>query len=263
MNAMARMLGAIYGLVVYVVFLGTFLYAIGFVENVLVPKSIDGPRAGGPAATALLIDAALLGLFAVQHSVMARPAFKRWWTRIVPRSVERSTFVLFASIALLLLCWQWRPMAGDVWMVDRPTVAHVLAGISWFGWTLVLVSTFLISHLELFGLAQVLARLRGRQSPEPTFRTPGLYRYVRHPIYLGFILAFWSTPTMTVGHLVFSVATTGYILLGIWFEERDLVAHFGDRYRRYREQVGMLLPFMKVLASPRRGESAPPATDAR
>jgi protein-S-isoprenylcysteine O-methyltransferase Ste14 len=246
MNAMARILGVIYGLVVYVVFLGTFLYAIGFVENVLVPKSIDGPGAGGLSPAALLIDAALLGLFAVQHSVMARPAFKRWWTRIVPRSVERSTFVLFASIALLLLCWQWRPMAGDIWTVEHPLGAHVLEGISWLGWTIVLVSTFLINHFELFGLVQVFARLRDQQLPEPTFRTPGLYRYVRHPIYLGFVLAFWSTPTMTVGHLVFSVATTGYILLGIWFEERDLVAQFGERYRQYRDQVGMMLPFRKA-----------------
>jgi protein-S-isoprenylcysteine O-methyltransferase Ste14 len=263
MNVMPRILGAVYGLVVYVVFLGTFLYAIGFVENALVPKSIDAPGAGGLSTTALLIDAGVLGLFALQHSVMARPAFKRWWTRIVPSSVERSTYVLLASLALLLLYWQWQPMVGDVWTVERPAAAHVLAGISWFGWTLVLVSTFLISHFELFGLVQVFARLRGRQPPEPTFRTPGLYRYVRHPIYLGFILAFCSTPTMTVGHLFFSVATTGYILLGIWFEERDLVARFGERYRRYREQVGMLLPFMKVLASPRQRESVPPANEAR
>ena len=239
---MARILGFAYGLVVYLFFLGTFLYAIGFVENALVPKSIDAPGAGAPSAPALLIDAALLALFAVQHSVMARPAFKRGWTRIVPVSVERTTFVLFASLALALLFWQWQPMAGDVWTVQQPALAHLLEGISWLGWGTVLVSTFLISHFELFGLVQVFAGLRGRPLPQPEFRTPGLYRYVRHPIYLGFLLAFWSTPTMTVGHLVFSVATTGYILLGIWFEERDLVAYFGKRYRQYREQVGMLLP---------------------
>jgi protein-S-isoprenylcysteine O-methyltransferase Ste14 len=253
-DAMARILGIAYGLVVYLFFLGTFLYAIGFVENALAPKSIDAPGAVAPSAPALLIDAALLALFAVQHSVMARPAFKRWWTRIVPSSVERTTFVLFASLALALLCWQWRPMAGNVWMVQQPVLAYLLEGISWLGWGTVLVSTFLISHFELFGLVQVFASLRGRPVPQPEFRTPGLYRYVRHPIYLGFLLAFWSTPTMTVGHLVFSVATTGYILLGIWFEERDLVAHFGKRYRQYREQVGMLLPLRKLPAPSRREE---------
>lgn len=252
---MARILGTVYGLVVYVVFLGTFLYAIGFVENAAVPKSIDGPGgAGGVPTSALLIDATLLGLFAVQHSVMARPAFKRWWTRIVPSSVERSTFVLFASLALLLLYWQWQPIPGNVWIVEHPGAARAFEAVSWLGWTLVLVSTFLISHFELFGLVQVFARLRGRSLPNPTFRTPGLYRYVRHPIYLGFLLAFWATPAMTVGHLVFAVATTGYILLGIWFEERDLVAQFGERYRQYREQVGMLLPFKKLPAASRNGE---------
>jgi methanethiol S-methyltransferase len=252
---MGRIVGTIYGIVVYVFFLGTFLYAIGFVENVVVPKSIDAQAAGGLSATALLVNAALLGLFAVQHSVMARPAFKRWWTRIVPRSVERSTFVLFASLALGLLCWQWQPIAGAVWTVTEPGPAYALQAVSWFGWGLVLASTFLISHFELFGVLQVVARLRGRELPEPKFRTPVLYRYVRHPIYLGFILAFWATPVMTFGHLVFSVATTGYILLGIWFEERDLVAQFGERYRQYRDQVGMLLPFKKRPAAPQSGEA--------
>jgi protein-S-isoprenylcysteine O-methyltransferase Ste14 len=252
---MARILGTLYGLVVYVFFLGTFLYAIGFVENVLVPRSIDAPGAGGLSVTALLVNAGLLSLFAVQHSVMARPAFKRWWTRMVPKSVERSTFVLFASLALALLCWQWQPIAGDVWTVTQSGPAYLLQGVSWLGWGTVLVSTFLISHFELFGLVQVFARLRGKTLPEPKFRTPGLYRYVRHPIYLGFILAFWATPTMTVGHLVFAVATTGYILVGIWFEERDLVAQFGERYRRYRDQVGMLLPFRKPASAPRSSEA--------
>ncbi len=254
---MGRILGIIYGLVVYVFFLGTFLYAIGFVENVVVPKSIDGPGAGGLSVTALLVNAGLLGLFAVQHSVMARPAFKRWWTRIVPKSVERSTFVLFASLVLALLCWQWQPISGAVWTVTDPGAAYALQAVSWLGWGMVLVSTFLISHFELFGLLQVYARLRGREVPAPKFRTPGLYRYVRHPIYLGFILAFWFAPVMTLGHLVFALATTGYILLGIWFEERDLVAQFGERYRRYRDQVGMLLPYK---TKPRASEDVADAT---
>jgi methanethiol S-methyltransferase len=245
---MARIVGTIYGIVVYVVFLGTFLYAIGFVENAVVPRSIDGPEAAPLSATALLVDAGLLGLFAMQHSVMARPAFKRWWTRVVPKSLERSTFVLFASLALLLLCWQWQPMTGAVWSVTAPASIHVLRAASWLGWGIVLLATFLISHFELFGLVQVFASLRRRAPPEPTFRTPGLYRYVRHPIYLGFLLAFWAAPTMTVGHLVFAVATTGYILIGIWLEERDLVTQFGERYHRYREQVGMLLPYKRSAA---------------
>jgi protein-S-isoprenylcysteine O-methyltransferase Ste14 len=245
---MARIAGTVYGVLVYVLFLGTFLYAIAFVENLPVPRSIDGPDAGGLSAGALLIDAALLGLFAVQHSVMARPAFKRWWTRLVPSFVERSTYVLFASLALAFLCWQWQPIAGVMWAVSDPA-ARVLQGISWIGWGTVLVSTFLISHFELFGVVQVLRRLLGRSAPEPTFRTPGLYKVVRHPIYLGFLLAFWATPLMTVGHLIFAIATTGYILIGIWFEERDLVAQFGERYRDYRRQVGMLLPFKKLPAA--------------
>jgi methanethiol S-methyltransferase len=247
---MGAIIAALYGTAVYAVFLGTFLYAIGFVGNLAVPKTIDsGPS--GPVLHALVVDLALLAVFAVQHSVMARPAFKRWWTRIVPQAVGRSTYVLCASAALLLLYWQWRPMATPVWTVTDESGVGVLNVIFWLGWMLVLVSTFLINHFELFGLRQVFARLMQRPIPAPTFKTPYLYRYVRHPIYLGFLLAFWSTPTMTVGHLLFSVGTTGYILLGIWFEERDLIDQFGERYRRYREQVGMLLPLpsKKFVAS--------------
>jgi protein-S-isoprenylcysteine O-methyltransferase Ste14 len=206
-----------------------------------VPRSIDiGPSA--PLGEALLIDTALLLLFAVQHSVMARPAFKRWWTRFVPVSVERSTYVLLASIVLATLCWQWRPIPEPVWTVTNPLAITAITAVFWLGWTIVLISTFLISHFELFGLTQVLARLLNREMPPPVFGTPFFYKRVRHPLYLGFLLAFWATPSMTMGHLLFAVAMTGYILIAIALEERDLIALFGDEYRRYRAQVGMLIP---------------------
>jgi protein-S-isoprenylcysteine O-methyltransferase Ste14 len=228
--------GAVYGL-----FLATFLYAAAFVGNLPVPKTIDSGVAGS-LPLALAVNTALLGLFAVQHSVMARPAFKRWWTRLVPEPVERTTFVLFSSLALLLLYWQWQPMPDTVWSVTHPAGAIALQVAFWAGWGLALLSTFLINHFELFGLRQVYYRLRGMTLPQGQFRTPMLYRHVRHPLYLGLLLAFWATPTMTMGHLLFAVATTGYILIGIQLEERDLVTAFGDRYRRYREQVSMLIP---------------------
>ena len=239
---MGAILSVSYGLVAYVLFLGTFVYAIGFVGNVAVPKSID-TGASAPLAEALVVNVLLPAVFAVQHSVMARRWFKRWWTRIVAPAVERSTYVLAATAALALLMWQWRPIPEPVvWTVESGPGVALLAAVFWAGWAVLLVSTFLINHFELFGLRQVWARLTGRPVPEPDFRTPAFYRFVRHPIYLGFLLAFWAAPVMTAGHLLFSIATTGYILLGIWFEERDLIAQFGDRYRRYREQVGMLLP---------------------
>ena len=236
-------ISALYGLVVYLFFLATFVYAIGFVGNLpLLPKTIDS-GATAPLLETLAVNLALLGLFAVQHSVMARRGFKRWWTRVIPETVERSSFVLAASAALALLLWQWRPIAEPVlWSVSDPLGRFLLHGVFWLGWGVLLISTFLINHFELFGLRQVWAHWRGQELPEPVFRTPLFYRHVRHPIYLGFVLAFWATPQMTAGHLLFAAACTGYILIGIWFEERDLIAQFGQRYLAYRKQVGMLLP---------------------
>jgi protein-S-isoprenylcysteine O-methyltransferase Ste14 len=228
-----------------VLFACTFVYAIGFVGGVFVPKTVDS-GAAVPLGEALAVNFLVLGIFAFQHSLMARRSFKRWWTQIVPPAVERSTYVLAASLALALLLWQWRPITEPViWSIEDPAAANAMWVIFWLGWGVLLLATFLINHFELFGLRQVFSRLLGREIPEAEFRTPLLYRYVRHPIYLGFVLAFWATPVMTAGHLLFAIGGTGYILVGIWFEERDLVAQFGERYHRYREQVGMLIPWRK------------------
>ena len=244
-SAFSRFVAFVYGLAAYALFFVTFLYAIGFVTRLGVPKDIDGGTVG-PLVESIVINVLLMSVFAIQHSVMARPVFKRWWTRIVPNSVERSTYVLFATLALILLLWQWRPIPQVVWSVTNPGIAAVVTAVSLFGWLLVLLSTFLINHFELFGLHQVINNARGKQMPPARFKTPALYRMVRHPIYLGFIIAFWAAPTMTVGHLLFAAVTTAYIFVGIFLEERDLTELFGDEYRRYRQRVRMLLPIRKA-----------------
>jgi methanethiol S-methyltransferase len=241
---LGRLIAFLYGIVAYLVFLVAFLYAMGFVSGLVVPKTIDGGPAA-PVTEALIVNLLLMSLFAVQHSVMARPQFKAWWTQFVPKSIERSTYVLLASLALALLLWQWRPIPTVVWQISEPHLALALTVIEFLGWLIVLSSTFLINHFELFGLHQVANNLAGRSMPAPRFRAPLFYKLVRHPIYLGFIIAFWATPTMTAGHLLFAAVTTAYIFVGIWLEERDLVEVFGDEYRRYRERVSMLLPWRK------------------
>jgi protein-S-isoprenylcysteine O-methyltransferase Ste14 len=234
----------LYGALAYGTFLAAFLYAIGFVGNWIVPKSIDSGTPG-PLIPSLLVNACLLATFVVQHTVMARPAFKRWWVRLVPRSVERSTFVLLASAILLTLFWQWRPLPQPLWTLTHPAARWSLTGLSLLGWGIVLLASFMVSHFDLFGLRQTWLRFRGQAYRPVGFRLVGLYTLVRHPLMLGFLIAFWATPTMTQGHLFFAIMTTGYIMMGIWFEERDLVAEHGERYLEYRRQTPALLPLPK------------------
>ncbi|HZX96973.1 MAG TPA: isoprenylcysteine carboxylmethyltransferase family protein [Myxococcales bacterium] len=238
---MKRILAFLYGVVCYTIFVCTFVYAMGFVSNLFVPRSIDSLRAA-PLGEALVVNALLLGLFAVQHSLMARQGFKRLWTRIVAPPVERSTYVLFSSLALILLFWKWEPIGGVVWNVADPGARFALQALSVVGFGIALMSSFLINHFDLFGLRQVYLYLRGRPYTPLGFRTRTVYKYVRHPLYLGFLIAFWSTPTMTIAHLVFALATAGYILVGIQLEERDMVEMHGEKYEAYRSQVSMLIP---------------------
>jgi methanethiol S-methyltransferase len=239
-----KFIAFLYGMVSYLIFFATILYAIGFMMGLVVPKNIDS-GAQSSALAAIVINVLLLTLFAVQHSVMARPRFKAWWTQFVPKPIERSTYVLLASLCLLLLFWQWRPIPEIVWQVDDPDAAVMIATVSLVGWVLVFTSSFIINHFELFGLSQVANHLMDKQAPAPVFRTPLFYKIVRHPIYLGFVIAFWAAPVMTMGHLLFAAVTTAYILIGISLEERDLVDLFGDQYREYKQRVSMLIPWQK------------------
>ena len=242
---MGRIIALIYGFASYVIFFVTFLYAIGFTTGLVVPKDVD-TGAVGSRGEALAINLALMAVFAIQHSVMARPQFKAWWARFVPVSIERSTYVLASSLALILLFWQWRPIPATVWEVQDPSLALAATGLSLVGWLIVLTSTFLHDHFEFFGLKQVVKNLAGDAMTPTRFRTPLYYRLVRHPIYLGFMIAFWAAPTMTLGHLAFAATTTVYMLLAIPLEEHDLVEVFGDEYRGYRDRVSMLVPWRKA-----------------
>jgi protein-S-isoprenylcysteine O-methyltransferase Ste14 len=245
-DVVGRFVAFLYGLTAYAVFFATILYAIGFVSGLVVPTTVDtGIVAALPEA--IIVNMLLMSVFAIQHSVMARKQFKDWWTQFVPKSVERSTYVLLASLALVLLFWQWRAMPTVIWQINAPQTAMAITVLSFAGWLIVFTSTFLINHFELFGLHQVANNLVGRPMPAQRFRTPLFYMFVRHPLYMGFIIAFWAAPMMTAGHLLFAAVTTAYIFIGILLEEQDMVALFGDEYRRYRQRVGMIFPWRKSI----------------
>jgi methanethiol S-methyltransferase len=243
-SKVARLAAFLYGSICYAIFFVTFLYACGFVGNFLVPRSIDSAPAIS-LGNALLINTALLGIFGIQHSVMARKGFKNWWTQFVAKPVERSTYVLFSSLCLIALFYFWQPMGGSIWQVTNSIGVTILYALFASGWLLVLATTFLINHFDLFGLRQVWLYLRGQEYTQLKFRTPSLYKYVRHPLYVGWLLAFWATPTMTAAHLVFALITTAYILVAIQFEERDLMDIHGETYADYRRRVPMLVPFTR------------------
>jgi protein-S-isoprenylcysteine O-methyltransferase Ste14 len=245
---MSRMLAFLYGAVSYVVFFVTFLYAIGFIGNIFVPKAIDTPPTAATMTRGIIANVILMSIFALQHSIMARPAFKKWWTKIIPAPIERSTYVLFSSLALILLFWQWRAIPDPVWAITNPIIAYILWLLFFAGWGLILFSTFLINHFDLFGLRQVNAYRRGADYENLPFGTPVVYRLVRHPIMLGFIIAFWATPYMSIGHLLFAAVTTTYIIVAIQLEERDLVSYHGQAYEDYRREVSMLVPVPKRAA---------------
>lgn len=244
MIALRRIAVFLYGVAAYFIFLVSFLYAIGFVGNLVVPKSIDSGWEE-PLVLSLLVDLLLLGIFAIQHSVMARQGFKKWWIQRVPRPAERSTYVLIASLLLFLLFWQWCPLRAVIWTVENPLGQVMFWFFFWGGWLVVFLATLMIDHFDLFGLRRVFLYASGKEYTPPAFKTAGFYRFVRHPIMLGFLIAFWAAPRMTLGHLVFSLLTTAYIFIGTFLEERDLVRFYGDRYHEYRKKVAMILPFTK------------------
>jgi len=242
-GAVARALTLVYGLGTYTFFFCTFLYLIGFLGNWVVPKGIDSGTPATSAGTAIAIDVLLLGLFALQHTIMARPSFKKVWTRWVPWHIERTTFVLLGTAILAFMAWQWRPLPEPVWRIENSLAAALLAGISLAGWGIVFISTFLIDHFELFGLKQPVSYALGRTLEHPTFKERLFYKWVRHPLMLGFLIAFWATPAMSQGHLLFAIVTTAYVLIALQIEERTLVHLHGEQYRDYQQRVPMLLPF--------------------